>query len=719
MNSAIRSLVLAAAQHGIELSLDRLFQENALSDEQELDTGELLHVAARNRLKVRRLSANWSDITRLEKAFPVIARLNNGRFVVISQYLSENDQESVAVLDPVQARPVVETVTREKFSASWSGELILLQARFSVLDEDMPFSMRWMFREFYAQKVLMLQTLSIAMLLHVFTMLPIIYVMIVLDKVVNYHAYSTLYVIAFGVLLGQVFSGILGYLKKYIALFFVSKLEARLNMEAFDKLLGLPLGYFHDNQASTVVKTVQQVATLRQFIVQKIFGTIFDATSLLIYVPILILFSPSLFLLVLLFSLLISYNNLRSSHFQKGMQARISDYENQKQSTLDSAVNGIETVKTLALETSLKRDWEQFSTNSTLASLEQEKLAARAAQISSTLQQVMTVFVIFFGVLMVFEGTLSAGVLIGVNMLAGKITGPLVQLVSIATDFQRFKLAVESLSGVMNHRGEQKRRGLSPQIRGEIELRHLSFGYAEDKKVLNDISLTIHPGKKIAIVGPSGSGKTTLLRLIQGMLQPQEGTVLVDGNDLRAVDKEHLRINVSMLSRYNRFFTESIRDNVLHPMPTASRERLQWAYQRTGLVDAIANLPDGEETVIDADGSNLPTSMLQKIAIARALIRNPKVLLMDEVMSGLSVDDEISLLENMPAINQGRTVIIVTHQLSQVIDSDQIIVLSADGRVIEQGTHVELLDIDGQYAHQWSREMRLRTFNVQFQRGTV
>lgn len=708
MNSAIPSLVLTAGQHGVELSVDRLMHENALDEGSEITVNDLLKIAGRNRLKVRHLKSGWNDVVALGEALPVIIHLNNGRYVILSSVNEEDGKQSVSILDPISANKQLQSVLKDDFMAAWSGDLILLKSRFSLRDDEQSFSLRWILKEFYTQKVLLIQTVMITMLLHVFTVLPIIYIMIVLDKVVNYQAYSTLYVIAIGVLVGHLFAGIFGYLKQYISLFFVSKLEAKLNMKTFSKVMDQSLTYFQSNDSARVVKTVQQVDTIRHFITHKIFGTLFDASALLIYIPILLLFSPTLFIVVLLFSLTIALNNIWGSKQQKNLVNTINNYESLKQKTLNNSITGIDSVKTLALEATLKRDWETASTSHTLATLELGKLNARSSQISATLQQIMTVIVIFIGVLMVFSGDLSAGVLIGVNMLAGKITGPLVKLVTMSTELEKFSTAINLLKGVLNNRGEYQSGGSSPVIEGASQFKNVSFGYNENKMVLKNISFSIDARKSVAIVGPSGSGKTTLLRLMQGLLSPQEGTIMIDGDDIRMLDKEHLRLNVCMVGTKHSFFTDSIRENVMNPMPMASRERLFWAYNMAGLTDDIAELPDGGETKIEEDGGNLPTSMLNKIVLARALIRNPRVLMLDESLSGLSVDDEISILNKLPEIKKGRTLMVATHQLSQVVDFDQILVLSHEGELVEQGSHADLMELKGAYFTQWAKEQSIR-----------
>ena len=708
MNSAVKSLVLAAGQHGVELSAEKLMYDFALKEEQLLDVAELLAIARKNNLKVKGLKASWSDILKLNNALPALVRLKNGHYIVLNAVKqTEEGDYSLSILDPLSQNAQLENITEEKFLEVWGGDIVLLKADHSLSDESMPFSIRWIFKEFYQQKIVLVQMLGIALLVNLFAMLPIVYVMIVLDKVVNYEAHSTLYVIAIGVFVAHLFSGVIGYLKQYVALFFVSKIEAKLNGKVFANIVDQPLGFFNTRSPDSIIQSAQQVSAIRHFLLNKVFGTLLDATSLLIFLPILILFSPALFGVVFVFSLLIALNNMWGAKRQKDLLKNVNMHSEHKSKTLSNAVIGIDSVKNLALEPALKREWEAASIGHTLANMEQGKANAISSQISATLQQLMTVVVIFVGVLMVFAGSLSPGVLIGINMLANKVTGPLVQLVSLTTDLGKFTIAVDKLKELLTLSSANVRRGITPAISGNIVFKDVTYSYEADSKVLSQLNFVIQPRQKVAIVGPSGAGKTTLLRLIQGQIRAQEGNVHFDENDIRSIDSEYLRINVSMVSSSNTFFHESIRSNVLHPMPTASQDRLVWAYRMSGLEEDLLDLPQGDETIIEEGASNLPTSLQQKIALARSLIRNPKVLLFDEMFSGLSLEDEIRVNQKIPEIIQGRTIVMVTHQLYQVADFDRILVLNKEGELVEQGNHSELLEQQGSYADLWQQEVSL------------
>lgn len=706
MNSAVKSLVLAGRQHGVDLSLEKLTQEYE-QNETEPSIQKLQKMANENHLKAKKVKSNWDDLKSIGKAYPVIAQLKNKKYTIFVNFqTSGNHEEKLSVIDPLASNPKIEKIDKEKLLQNWDGTLLLLKRNYSLLDEDQPFSMAWVVKELFKQKVLLTQIILIAMVMHVFGFLPIIYIMTVLDKVVNYEAYSTLIAVASGITLAHVFNGIFGYLKKYIGLFVTSKIEAKLSQDAFNSVMDLPLHYFHRNNPSQVINAVKQVESIKKFISNKLFGTLLDATSLFIFIPIMILYSPKLFLVVLVFALMISANNIISSRKQKELIRNMSLSDTQKQSILMNSVSGIETVKSLTLESHQKKQWEEFASQSIKSDMAFWKHSTKSAQISSTLQQVMTVAVIFIGVLLVFSNELSPGVLIGANMLAGKITNPLVQLVTMSTDFKMFEMSITSVASVMNSPKDVKRMGACPAIKGGIEFKDIDFQYKDDVPTLENVSFKIEPRQKVAIVGPSGSGKSTLMRLILGLLRPKSGTILVDGIDLRTMDLAHLRMNISFVEQDNTFFRETIRENITKAMPNAPMDRVEWAARLSDLHREVEDMPDGYETMLDEGGANLSTGQKQKLAVARSLIRNPRILIFDEALSGLGIEDQLSMRNNMDDIRSGRTLLIITPYISQITDCDNILVMDK-GQLIEQGNHQSLMQKNGYYAGLYHKERSL------------
>ncbi len=709
METGLKSLVLASRQHGVDLSIEQLRHDYALGEE-EASQDLLVKMARENGLKARGVNFSWRDLTRLGAAFPTVAHLKNGNYVIVVGYKPESDEnelgEHVQVIDPLSPKPQVEPLPKDQFLEHWDGSLILIKREFRLTDEDRPFSYAWVFGQFLKQKALLAELLTIALILHIFAVLPAVFIMIVLDKVVNFKSLSTLYVIAGGVVVAYIFNGIFGYLRQYIILFITSKVDVRLNAQIFSKLLDLPLGFFQKRSITDLNKMVQQTNSLRQVLTGKFFAAILDATALFVFIPILFMYSPLLCAVVFVFALLISSNVIISSYFQKNKLKTAAAADGEKQQILMNSISGIETVKSLALEPVQKREWQEAASHHIIANLELGKVNAVNSQISATLQQLMTVAVIFIGVQLVFSGDLSAGVLIAVNMLAGRVTGPLVQLVSLALDMEKVAVAVGMLASVMNTRGETAQRGLVVDILGGIEFKKVSFTYENGPKALDEVSFEILPRQRVGIVGKAGAGKTTLARHIQGMLKPDEGTIAVDNQDLRSINLGQLRMNVSVVPQETILFKGSVRENIMKPSPGATMAQVLWASKLVGLHEDIEDMADGYETNLEAGGMNLSESIRKKIAMARALIRNPRILILDEPFSSFDVESEIAIRDHLNKIGRGRTLIIISSRVSHVMDCEQILVMD-HGRVVDTGNHENLVGKTGVYQERWWLEEML------------
>ena len=708
MHTALKSMVLAARQRGIDLSVDTLVH-NFNIGEDEADDATLLRIARENGLIAKAGTFPVQKLTKLTESFPLVMRLKDNRCVVLTRLEYEEDNKTVkavSVIDPASATPQAETVEIETFQKFWTGKVILLKRKYGVFDEDRPFDFNWLMAGYFRHKSLMIQLVVISLILHTFAVLPAVFIMIVLDKVVNFEATSTLYVITSGIIIAYLFNGFLGYLRQYIVLFASGKVDVRLNAKLFSKLLDLPLSYFQKRSIPEVSKTLQQTISLRQALTGRFFGAVLDATSLMVFIPILFIYSPLLCGVVLLFSFAISANVIIASKLQKKRLQRASSADTRKQTILNDSISGIETVKTLALEPVQKKNWEDAISDHTIAHLKLGSANAVSQQISSTLQQLMTVAVIFIGVQLVFAGDLSAGVLIGVNMLAGKVTGPLVQLVTLVTDVEKVNRAVDSIGSVMNTRGEVRRRGAVPDILGDVAFHNVSFGYEEGKPSLKGVSFEIQPRQKVAIVGATGSGKTTIARMIQGIVRPQEGSVTIDGQDLRLIDLSHLRYNVACVTQTPHFFQGTIRENIMLPYPGAGTTRVTWAAELVGLNEDIDLLPDGYETEVEEEGGNLSVGMRHKIALARGLIRNPSILVLDEALAHFDLESEHEVRKKLPDIAAGRTLILIAHRISHARECDKILVMDG-GELVEFGKHDELVAKKGVYADMWHRELNL------------
>jgi ATP-binding cassette, subfamily B, bacterial HlyB/CyaB len=324
-----------------------------------------------------------------------------------------------------------------------------------------------------------------------------------------------------------------------------------------------------------------------------------------------------------------------------------------------------------------------------------------ASQSVQLVSKLVTAGVLFFGAKLVIDGSLSVGELVAFNLLAGRVSTPVLRLAQIWQDFHQARLSVARLGDILNTPAEptfNPGRAALPAIRGDIVFEHVTFRYRVDgPEVLHDVSFNVPAGQIVGIVGPSGSGKSTLAKLVQRLYVPESGRVLVDGVDLAMIDTAWLRRQLGVVLQENVLFNRSVRDNIALADPAMPMEQVIAAATLAGAHEFILGLPEGYDTIVGERGSSLSGGQKQRIAIARALVANPRILIFDEATSALDYETERVIQQNMQEIAKGRTVFIIAHRLSTVRRTDRIITIEA-GRVVEDGSHDDLINTGGRYA---------------------
>ena len=693
MDTALQCLVLVARQHGVELSVERIKREHAIQ-EPEVTEGLLVNVARGAGLDAKSVPISWGALADAGEALPVVARLKNGfSVVIVNVRKSESEGEQAMVLDPLSPQIELIPVPREKFEASWSGRVILLKRTKGMAEQsEENFGLGWFAAEIGRMKGLFGQVALIALILHVLAFVPAIFSMVVFDKVVVFHSEDTLHVLFVGVMLSLVFNAILGYLRSLLLLHATSKIDVRAAGFSFRRLLSLPLSLFQASPAGVLVKHMQQTSSIREFFTGSLLLTLIELTALLLLLPVLAFLSIELTLIVLGFSIVIALNSFIGARPYKTRLAKVYQVEGDKQALLVETINGMETVKTLALEPFQLRSWLERSAQAVRMQYEVGKLSTLTSELSGFLMKVMSVVVIWAGTLLVFNGKLSIGVLIAFNMLAMRVTGPLVQLVGLITKYQQAALSMRMLAGLLNRRPERaKAAGITPELQGGIEFDRVTFRYnADGASVLDGVNLKIEPGQTVGVVGRSGSGKSTLVRLLQGLHYPLAGVLRIDGHDIREFDLMHLRTNVGVVLQRSFLFKGTVRENIAIARPEAGLEDIIEAARLSGSDAFIEQLPQSYDTLIEEDGANLSGGQKQRLALARALLMRPRVLILDEATSALDPESEAIIRGNFPRIAAARTVINISHRLSNLTDMDIIVVIDA-GRVVDAGPHAELV----------------------------
>ncbi|AWM85717.1 peptidase domain-containing ABC transporter [Microvirga sp. 17 mud 1-3] len=706
--TGLHCLVAVARHHGTDLTIEQLAHSYAITDE-PVSWQLLLRMARESGLRARKVNLGWPDLLGLGAAFPALALLANGNWVVVAGVDRSDQGDRIIVFDPKAARPEPLHLDENDFSAAWHGDVILVKpARKSLKDPTRPFGFLWFAPELIRQRRLFTDVIAAALVLYALGLAVPIFSQLVIDKVLMHESYATLYVLAGGVALALAFDAVFSFLRKYLLLYASNRIDMRVAVRTFAHLLSLPLGFFERIPAGVLIKHMQQANRIREFLTGRLFTAILDGLSLLVFIPVLLLYSVKLTIVVLAFTACVAVTiGLLIGPFRRRLQA-LYEAEGERQALLVEAVHGMRTIKALAMEPLHRRSWDNSSAQSVMMRYNVERISAAAQSLTGFLEKFMSVAIIALGALDVFDHTMTVGALVAFNMLAGRVSGPLVQILTMAHEYQEVALSVRMLGEVMDKRPETDgaQRGLSPPLQGEIQFEDVSFGYQPDRPpALDDVSFTIEAGSIVGIVGRSGSGKTTITRLIQRLYAVQKGLVRIDGHDIRELDLAHLRKCVGVVLQDNFLFRGTIRENIAAAKPSASFEEIAWAAKAAGAEEFIERMPRGFDTMLEENAENLSGGQKQRLAIARALVTDPRLLILDEATSALDPDSEMIIRQNLRKIAEGRTVLIVSHRLSTLVDANAILVVDR-GRLIAAGRHDQLLSSCTTYRHLWNQQTR-------------
>ncbi len=705
-HTALHCLVAVAAHFGISTSCDKLVLEYGLSEEEPVPA-QIVSIAQKLGLRARAERLTFERLIALERAYPVIARLDNDNSVVLANVHQTADGVRVAVFDPLAAQNGVFLLEAERFQERWTGGVVFIQRDYRLGDPHQPFGLRWFIPEILRQGSAFRDVAIGTLALYIVALAVPIFFQLVIDKVVAHESKSTLYVLTVGVMLALLFESVFGFVRQYLLLYASNKIDLRLATRTFSHLLALPIDYFEGGSAGVLVRHMQQAEKIREFLTGRLFLTLLDACALLVVIPALLFYSAKLTGVVFFFAAAIA---LIVASMIGPFRRRLLDLYNaeaEKQAMLVEAIHGMRTVKTLAIEPIQRRKWDGRTAAAIRTRFRVGKIGISAQAATGFLEKTMVVAIIAFGAQAVFDHDLTIGALIAFQMLSGRVVTPLVQIVSLVQEYQETALSVRMLATVMNHPPEQQRTsGLTPHLTGAVELDRISFRYGVGgNPVIDGVSLSIPAGSLIGIVGKSGSGKTTITRLMQGLYPVQEGVIRFDGVDIREIDLSHLRRNIGAVLQDSFLFRGSIRENIAATKLCASMDEVITAAKISGAHEFIERLPQGFDTPIEENAENFSGGQKQRLAIARALLTQPRFLILDEATSALDPESEGIFLARLGGIRAGRTVLIISHRLTTLVQCDRIVVFD-QGRIADVGPHHELVQRCEIYRRLWNQQTK-------------
>ena len=635
----------------------------------------------------------WDRLPRTP--LPGIAVLRDGGFLL----LGRASEDKILVQVPDQPRP--QLMTRAELEAVWDGRLVLMTRRAKLTDLSRRFDVTWFLGAVHKYRGLLSEVLLASFFIQLFALISPLFFQVVIDKVLVHRSMGTLDVLVVGLVAIALFETMLGILRTYLFSHTTNRIDVELGARLFRHLLALPIAYFQARRVGDSVARVRELENIRNFLTSSALTLVIDLFFTVVFVAVMFLYSPLLTWIVLgSLPLYIAISAASTPLFRRRLDEKFRRGA-ENQAFLVECVAGAETLKAMAVEPQMQRRWEEQLAGYVASSFRVLALGNVASQTVQFVNKIAMAGILYFGAKLVIEGELTVGELVAFNLLAGRVSQPVLRLAQIWQDFHQARLSVERLGDILNTPAEpvySPGRTALPAIKGDVAFEHVTFRYRIDgPEVLSDVNLKVPAGQVIGIVGPSGSGKSTLSKLVQRLYVPESGRVLVDGVDLAQIDPSWLRRQIGVVLQENVLFNRSIRDNIALVDPAAPIERVVAAARMAGAHDFILELPEGYDTIVGERGSSLSGGQRQRIAIARALITDPRILIFDEATSALDYESERVVHQNMAQIARGRTVFVVAHRLSALRLADRIITIER-GRLTEDGTHDELIKTGGRYA---------------------
>lgn len=691
VNTGLISLEIVARMNKLDIDMRAVVREFGI-ETADITPEEIMRIAKSKGFKVKQKKLALRDLSQ-KYPMPAIIRLKDGTYSVLLAV--KPDEDKVLTIRPLAKHP--EAHTYDELQEQLEDYVLVLAHK--MLDDDVKFGFKWFFNEIFKYKKIIAQVLLGSFVVQLFGLVTPLFTQVILDKVLVHRTIATLDVLAIAFIVVAVFELLLNLSRNYIFIHTTNKIDAKLGSKLFKHLFQLYYVYFEKRQVGNIIARVRELDSIREFITNKSVSVVIDSFFSLVFVGIMLLYSVKLTLVSLGFLGIIAVIYLLITPELRARLEEKFQMGAHSNSYLVEAVTGVQTVKALAIEGSMIKKWENKLAKYIKSSFNLAIMGNFTGSICGFLQKAMTIAILYIGVMLVIENKLTIGQLIAFQMFSGQFSAPMLRLVGLWNEFQQTLLAVDRIGDILNSPVEmQSKTAITlSDVKGDIKLENLSFRYnIESPNVLKNVNLHIPAGAKIGFVGRSGSGKSTLTKLIQRMYYTTEGTIYIDGIDIRNINPVWLRTNIGIVLQENYLFSGTIRENIALPRPNMSMEGIVQVAKIAGAHEFISKLPKGYDTEVGERGSSLSGGQKQRIAIARALISNPRILIFDEATSALDYESEKIIRDNMAMISEGRTTIIIAHRLSTIKDCD-IIVCFDDGKIVEVGTHDELIKKDGYY----------------------
>ncbi len=552
----------------------------------------------------------------------------------------------------------------------------------------------WFWKTMIRQWRVYVEVVLAALVINSFGLTVPLFTMNVYDRVVPNFAEETLWVLAIGVFTVFGFDFVLKMLRAYFVDVAGRTADMRIASRLFEQVLGMRMAD-RPPSAGALASNLREFEHLREFFTSSTLTALVDLPFIFLFIFIVFLVAGKVAVIPLAaVPIVVVVGVLMQIPLQMVMQ-QTSREGAQKHAILVEAITGIETIKSLVAEGRMQRNWEIFSSQTARTGMKAQSLSAIALNFSAMATNIVTVAVVVFGVYQIQAGELSVGGLVAATMLSGRAMAPLGAIAAILTRFHQARVSLKGLDRLMHtpvERPEGKVFVHRPNFAGQVDVKNVVFNYPNQKiPALNDVSFHIDPGEKVGIIGRIGSGKSTIERLLLGLYEPDEGSVMIDGTDVRQIDPADLRRSIGCVPQDVVLFYGSVKENIAFGAPFADDAMILRAARLSGVDEFVRRHPAGYDMQVGERGQNLSGGQRQAIAVARALLLDPPILLLDEPTSSMDNTTESRFKARMAKVVGKKTLILITHRGSMLSLVDRLIVMDG-GRVVADGPKEQVIE---------------------------
>jgi ATP-binding cassette, subfamily C, bacterial LapB len=685
-DTLLNSLVYISRYYGLANSPEALINGLPLSDG-KLTPFLFPRAAERAGLIAKENRLALQEIPKL--VFPVVLVLKGGEACVL---ISIDDEKQEAEVVTAESGLVPIAFSLEELESRYIGRYFMVKKQFRY-DERSPEILKsrdghWFWSTIWQSKHIYRDVIIASILINLFAIATPMFTRIIYDKVVPNLAFETLWVLASGIFILFIFDLLLKLLRSYFIDVAGKKSDILLSSQIFSKVMGIRM----ENRPPSVgafARHLQEFESIREFFTSATISALIDLPFGVIFLILIWLMSGPLVIVPIVGVILLGiYSYFIQEKLLKAIEEG-SRLASQKYANLIESLAGLETVKIFGAQGQFQYRWEEAVAHMSNWSIKSRRITDGIQNTAGFVQQLTNVGMIITGVYLISEGDLTMGGLIASTMLSTRAIGPMIQLSLLSTRYNQAKSSMKIIEQIMSMPSEQeegKRYIHRPIIQGKIELDKVTFHYPGSSAAsVRDVSIVINPGEKVAIIGRIGSGKTTIERLIMGLYQPTEGHVRIDDTDIAQLHHIDVRRNIGCVPQDSVLFYGSIRDNITFGRPLVEDRDVMDAANRAGVTVFTQQDPAGLERQVGEGGCLLSGGQRQAIAIARAWLSRPPVLLLDEPTSAMDNRTEMHIKNQLRQLSKQETLILITHKTTMLDVVDRVIIMEkgcviADGR---------------------------------------